>query len=137
MANVNSLVSVLKDSSKCTLTMLYLSLCHINSEGVMELAAALCENTTLEYLNLGHNPIGEHVEGVTAIARMLVENKTLRVMHLEDCHISSEGVVELAAALCKNSTLNHLHFYYNQIGVKGAFSMPHMLQHNTSLVYIP
>ena len=136
MANVNSLVSVLKDSSKCTLTMLYLSLCHISSEGVMELAAALCENTTLEYLNLGHNPIGEHVEGVTAVARMLVENKTLKVMHLEDCHISGEGAVELAAALCKNSTLNHLHFYYNPIGVKGAFSMSHMLQHNTSLDYL-
>ena len=136
MANGDRLTSLLKDHSKCTLAKLYLENCHVSSEGAVELAVALCKNTTLEYLNLGHNPIGEHVEGITAVARMLEENKTLTVLHLEDCHISSEGAVELAVALCKNSTLYHLHFYYNPIGVVGASSMSHMLQHNTSLVYL-
>ena len=93
MANVDSLALVLKDHSKCTLTVLVLLDCHISSEGAVELAAALCKNTTLKDLNLGRNPIGEHVEGATAVARMLVENKTLTKLYLHDCHISSEGAV--------------------------------------------
>ena len=133
IANVDSLASVLKDHSKSTLTKLVLQDCHISSEGAVELAAALCENTTLQHLDLSRNPIGEHVEGVTAVAKMLVENKTLTELYLCDCHISREGAVELAAALCKNSTLKHLYLNRNPIGVKGASSMSDMLQHNTSL----
>ena len=133
MANVDSLASVLKDHSKCTLTWLDLRDCHISSEGAVKLAAALCKNTTLNDLNLSRNPIGEHVEGVTAVARMLVENKTLTMLDLWDCHISSEGAVELAAVLCKNSTLKRLNLDHNLIGVEGASSMSDMLQHNTSL----
>ena len=133
MANVDSLASVLKDHSGCTLTELNLQDCHISSEGAVELAAALCKNTIFKQLDLSDNPIGEHVEGVTAVAKMLVENKTLITLNLEDCHISSEGAVELAAALCKNSTLKHLDLDNNPIGVEGASSMSDMLQHNTSL----
>ena len=133
MANVDSLTSILKDHSKCTLTKLDLQDCHINSEGAVELAAALCKNTTLEQLNLSDNPIGEHVEGVTAVAKMLVENKTLTELNLRDCYISNEGAVELAAALWKNSTLKRLHLGRNPIGMEGASSMSDMLQHNTSL----
>ena len=135
MANVDSLASVLKDHSKCTLTVLYLQDCHISSEGAVELAAALCKNTTLEHLNLSHNPIGEHVEGATAVAKMLVENKTLTLLNLHDCHISSEGAVKLAAALCKNTTLEHLNLSYNPIGehVEGATAVAKMLVENETL----
>ena len=133
MANVNSLASVLKDHSKCTLTTLYLRDCHISSEGAVELVAALCKNTTLKHLDLGRIPIGEHEEGVTSAVKLLVENKTLTELNLEDCHISSEGAVKLAATLCKNSTLKHLYLDRNPIGVEGASSMSDMLQHNTSL----
>ena len=131
--NVDSLASVLKDHSKCALKMLYLRDCHISSEDVVKLAAALCKNTTLNDLDLSRNPIGEHVEGMTAVAKSLVENKTMTELNLRDCHISSEGAVELAAALCKNSTLKHLNLNDNPIGVEGASSISDMLQHNTSL----
>ena len=130
MANVDSLASVLKDYSKCTLTVLDLGDCYISSEGAVKLGAALCKNTTLKHLTLNNNPIGEHV---TAASKMLAENKTLRELDLRYCHISSEGAVELAAALWKNSTLKHLDLDHNPIGVEGASSMSDMLQHNTSL----
>ena len=133
MANVDSLASVLKDHSKSTLTKLVLHDCHISSEGAVEPAAALWNNSTIQHLDLSDNPIGEHVEGVTAVAKMLVENKTLTGLDLRYCHISSEGAAKLAAALCKNTTLKHLDLDYNPIGVKGASSMSDMLQHNTSL----
>ena len=136
MANVDSLVSVLKDHSKCALTELDLEDCHFSSEGAVELAATLSKNTALKRLNLSRNPIGEHVEGATAVAKMLVENKALTKLHLEDCHVSHEGVVELAAALCKNSTLRYLNLDRNSITVEGASSMSDMLQHNTSLEYL-
>ena len=136
MANVDHLASVLKDHFKCTLTNLELADSHISSEGAVELSAALCKNTTLELLYMSNNPIGEHVEGMTAVVKMLLENKTLTKLKLEDCHISSEGAVELAAAVCKNSTLKHLYLNHNPIGVEGASSMSDMLQHNTSLEYL-
>ena len=140
MANVISLASVLKhctSESKLKLKMLNLQDCHINSEGAVELAAALCKNTTLEYLNLSHNPIGKHVEGVTAVAKMLIEVRgskfTLTQLELRDCHISGQGARKLAAALCENSTLKHLNLNHNHIGVEGASSISDMLRHNKSL----
>ena len=136
MANVDSLASVLKDHSKCTLTWLVLQDCHISSESAVKLVAALCKNTTLKRLDLSRNPIGEHEEGVTSAVKLLVENKTLTKLGLRHCHISSEGASELAAALCKNSTLKHLDLQHNPIGVEGASSMSDMLQHNTSLVVL-
>ena len=133
MGNTHHLSSLLREHSKCTLTSLVLQDCHISSEGAVELATALCKNTTLKILRLSGNPIGEHVEGVTAVATMLVENKSLTLLELIDCHISGQGAGELAAALCKNSTLQYLNLDRNPIGVEGASSMSDMLQHNTSL----
>ena len=135
-ANTLHLSSLLREHSKCTLTSLWLRHGHISSEGAVELATALCKNTTLRELNLSGNPIGEHVEGVTAIATMLVENKSLTRLLLIDCHISGHGAGELAAALCKNSTLQTLNLDRNPIGVEGASSMSDMLQHNTSLAWL-
>ena len=133
MANVDSLASVLKDrTSELKLKMLNLQDCHISSEDAMELVAGLGKNTTLTNLNLSHNPIGEHVKGVTAVAKLL-EVHSLTQLVLRDCHISGQGARELAAALCKNSTLKHLNLNVNPIGVEGASSISDMLQHNTSL----
>ena len=136
MANTLHLSSLLREHSKCTLTSLRLRNCHISSEGAVELATALCKNTTLRELDLSGNPIGEHVEGVTAVATMLVENKSRTRLGLEDCHISGQGAGELASALCKNSTLQYLNLDRNPIGVEGASSMSDMLQYNTSLTWL-
>ena len=144
MANVISLASVVKDRTctselKLKLKMLNLQDCHISSKGAVELAAGLCKNTTLTNLNLGHNPIGVDVEGVTAVAKLLEEvggdhsKVTLTHLVLRNCHIGGQGARELAAALCKNSTLKHLNLNHNHIGVEGASSISDMLQHNTSL----
>ena len=90
MANVDSLASVIKDHSKCTLTELYLEDCHISSEGAVELAAALCKNSTLKHLDLDHNPIG--VEGASSMSDMLQHNTSLEDLHLYDDSVGEEGV---------------------------------------------
>ena len=136
MANTLHLSSLLREHSKCTLTSLRTQNCHISSEGAVELATALCKNTTLRTLHLSGNPIGERVDGVTAVATMLVENKSLTLLWLDDCHISGQGAGEVAAALYKNSTLQDLNLNSNPIGVEGASSMSDMLQHNTSLTQL-
>ena len=104
--NVDSLASILRDQSKCSLTTWVLDGCCISGQGASELAAALCKSSTLKCLSISRNPIG--VEGATAVAKFLLENKSLTELWLNDCHISGQDASELAAALCKNSTLKHL-----------------------------
>ena len=107
MANVDSLASILKDNSKCTLTELYLQDCHISSEGAVDLAAALCKNSTLKYLDLNHNPVG--VEGASSMSDMLKHNTSLVVLWLCDDSIGKEeGVHLLINSLKHNQTLRTL-----------------------------
>ena len=106
MANVDSLASVLKDHSKCALRMLDLQDCHISSEGAVELAAALCKNSTLKHLNLDHNPIG--VEGASSMSDMLQHNTSLEELWLHDDSVGEEGVHQLINSLKHNQTLRGL-----------------------------
>ena len=106
MANVNSLASILKDHSKCTLTWLDLRDCHISSEGAVELAAALCKNSTLKHLNLDDNPIG--VEGASSMSDMLQHNTSLEALHLCDDSVGEEGVHQLINSVKHNQTLKEL-----------------------------
>ena len=105
-ANVDSLASVLKDHSKCTLTALILQGCHISSEGAVKLAAALCKNTTLKRLNLDHNRIG--VEGASSMSDMLQHNTSLEHLWLRDDSVREEGVHQLINSLKHNQTLREL-----------------------------
>ena len=104
MANVDSLASILKDHSKCTLTELYLIDCHISSEGAVELAAALCKNSTLKCLCLDRNPIG--VEGASSKSDMLQHNISLEELY--DDSVRVEGVHQLINSLKHNQTLRKL-----------------------------
>ena len=106
MANVHSLASVLRDHSKCTLTELYLQDCHISSEGAVELAAALCKNSTLKYLDLNRNPTG--VKGASSMSDMLQHNTSLVVFWLCDDSVGKEGVHQLINSLKHNQTLRTL-----------------------------
>ena len=106
MANVDSLASVLKDHSKCTLTGLCLQDCHISSEGAVKLAAALCKNSTLKHLYLDRNPIG--VEGASSMSDMLQHNTSLEELWLHDDSVGKEGVHQLINSLKHNQTLRRL-----------------------------
>ena len=106
MANVDSLASVLKDHSKCTLTKLDLWDCHISSESAVELAAALCKNSTLKHLYLNRNPIG--VEGASSMSDMLQHNTSLEDLYLCDDSVGEEGVHQLINSHKHNQTLRKL-----------------------------
>ena len=104
--NVDSLASVLKDHSKCTLTTLDLRDCHISSEGGVKLAAELCNNSTLKHLNLNCNPIG--VEGASSMSDMLQHNTSPQYLYLGDDSVGEEGVRQLINSLKHNQTLRGL-----------------------------
>ena len=72
-ANVDHLASVLQGHSKCKLTELRMRHTEIKSDGVEKLMKALSKNNTLKVLDLSHNPIGAHVEGVIAVAKLIEE----------------------------------------------------------------
>ena len=106
MTNVDSLASLLKDHSKCTLTRLDLEDCHISSEGAVKLVAALCKNSTLKDLDLDRNPIG--VEGASSMSDMLQHNTSLEELYLRDDSVGEEGVHQLINSLKHNQTLREL-----------------------------
>ena len=106
MANVNSLASILKDQSKCTLSALVLRDCHISGDNACELAAALCENSTLKCFYLDHNPIG--VKGASSMSDMLRHNKSLEHLYLCDDSLGEEGVYQLINSLKHNQTMRRL-----------------------------
>ena len=103
MENVDSLVSILRDQSKCMLTQLLLQSCHISEQGACELAAALCKNSTLTILELDDNPIG--VEGASSMSDMLQHNTSLKWLHLCEESVGKEGVHQLINGLKHNQTI--------------------------------
>ena len=62
---------------------------YCGDEGAKAVAAILKENSTIDFVRLGHNDIG--VEGAKAIADALKVNKTLRHIDLSSNGIGIEG----------------------------------------------
>ena len=89
------------------LTRLHLNGCGITSEGCVQLAAGLTENTTLQtfWMSVG-------VEGAKALSKAIEENKTLSWLRLDDDDSLGEGVDSLLATLSNNTTLQR--FYLPQ-----------------------
>ena len=120
-----NLASLLSDQYNCKLEELELRRCNISSEGVADLATALCKNTTLHTLDLDDNPIGQ--EGAAALAQMLPQNRTLQRITLRDCNIIGEGVATVATCL------HTLDLSRNPIGREGAAALAQMLPQNRTL----
>ena len=104
---------------------------HIGDAGTMELARALCHNTTLTRLSLAHNQIG-HV-GAAEIAKMLKQNSTLQELRLYGNNIGNSVVEKIARVLSVNSSLTLLNLARNQIDDTGAAGLAKALQRNSTL----
>ena len=132
--------------------------CGIGPVGASCLTAALCDNHTLEELNLSYNTImvdkssnsdnkfsdgslESHTQeqsrcvsnGVSGLAEMLTLNTTLRILHLGACSISSYEVDHLSHALCSSKTLEELDLSFNAIGDEETAALAAMLLVNKSL----
>ena len=127
-----SLASLLKHRT-CQLKELYISYYSINSDGAVQLAAALSENKSVVKVNIGWNyDIGD--VGAGAFGDMLRKNTVLRELYLSRCGITSQGCDRLVGGgVRSNSTLQVLDLSDNQIEEKGVDLMLTSLRNNMSL----
>jgi len=79
----------------------------LDDDDVIEIAAALKQNTSLRFLNLSSNRIGNR--GAIALAEILRENITLTCLKLNYNEEMEDGQEVLIAALKENSTLTELY----------------------------
>ena len=129
--NCTSLASLLKHCT-CQLKELDISRCSINSDGAVQLAAALSENKSVVEINMSWNKdIGD--VGAGAFGNMLRRNAVLRELYLSHCGITSQGCDRLAGGVRANSTLQVLDLSDNVLGREGVYLLLTSLQNNTSL----
>ena len=126
-----SLASLLKQYT-CQLKELDISICRINIDGVVQLAAALSENKSVVEVDMwGDEDIGD--VGAGAFGDLLRKNTVLRELNLSYCGITSQGCDRLAGGIRVNSTLQVLDLSYNRIEDKGVDLMLSSLQSNITL----
>ena len=126
-----SLASLLKHRM-CQLKELYIYECSINSDGAVQLAAALSENKSVVEVNIfGNKDIGD--VGAGAFGDMLRRNTVLQELDLSDCGITSQGCDRLAGGVRANSTLQVLDLSNNRIEEKGVDLMLISLKFNKIL----
>ena len=99
-------LSSLLQQSELQFSKLDIMLCKVTSDGAVQLARALTNNSWLTELDMSVNSIGE--EGAKALANMLKENRTLKKLNLRGDKTLGEGVDVLISSLQENKTLQRL-----------------------------
>ena len=117
-----------------TLKHLYLEGSLFNSNDTKVLATALCDNTTITSLRIGHNPID--YTGICELGGMLLLNTTITSLNIRRTLISSNSVEVIAESLMKNTTLLSLELDANPIGNSGIDSIAKMLYENSTLQFL-
>ena len=97
--------------------------CGITSMGCTALARAFKANTTLKFLDISMNDIGDN--GSAIMADGLKYNKSIETLCLNMCGIGNNGFLVMLDALQFNFTVQVLKLCYNAIGpVRG--SLPNL-----------
>ena len=78
-------------------------------------------NTTLRYLNIITNPIGD--EGIAAMASTINSSGISAELTLNNCKITIEGAKALAASLKTNCKIKVVYLEQNDITVDGAIAI--------------
>ena len=124
-----SLASLLKHCT-CQLKELDISVCSINSDGAVQIAAGLSQNESVMKVSMQENSdIGD--VGAVAFGDMLRKNMVLQELNLVHCGITSQGCDGLAKRI--NSTLQVLDLSWNRLGEEGVDSLLTSLRSNTTL----
>ena len=104
----------------------------IISEGWVHLFKALCNNTSLERLDISYNKL--EMKGSVALADLLSCNKSLAELNLGWCGIPEAGLIEIVTrGLLHNTSLEKLHISGNKLGMKGSEALADVLSCNKSL----
>jgi hypothetical protein len=98
------------------------------------LAEALKVNTSIKYIDLSCNQIGN--EGMKKLSEAIKVNSSIKYISLFNNKIGSEGMVSLAEALKVNTSITNIFLYDNQIGPEGLKILIDALQYNYIIEYI-
>lgn len=102
--------------------------------GLISIAEALKYNSTLETLDLSHNPCsGPGLEGITTLRMAFALNSNLKRLFLNDTDLSSEGAISLAEFL-PEARLIHLDLTDNmEIDIAGVMALAVSVRMNKTL----
>jgi hypothetical protein len=117
-------------------TALWLQQNEITANGAAIIADGLCDNTTLETLELSGNHLSD--KGIYHLAQVLMLNTSiLQKLYCGSNGIKDEGAQYIAQLLKKNRTLTRLDLSFNEIGDRGVRRIATALAHyNTTLVQL-
>ena len=90
-----------------TLKTVIMRKCGITSSGAKDLSRALCQNKSLEKLDICSNNLGD--EGITHVAEALEQNRQLKELWISRCGMTDKGAASLASALRVNNTLKMIY----------------------------
>ena len=131
MANLDQIINKINDG---TMKSLNLSNNNIGNEGVISLAKALKENSSITTLDLSYNKIGP--EAATALAEAFKVNSTITMVNLRWNNMGDTGATALAEALKENSTIQSVNLFYNNFGATGATALAEALKLNQSIRFL-
>ncbi|KAM7334727.1 hypothetical protein ACRRTK_008047 [Alexandromys fortis] len=112
---------------------LVLSDCMLSEEGSTLLFQGLCDNTTVQRLDLKGNNL--RAAGAGALGKLLRQNKSIQSLTLEWNNLGmwDDAFATFCGGLAANSTLRQLDLRNNQISHKGAEELALALKGNTTL----
>ena len=116
----------------CSLTHVdFSNLSCINDGFVAAISQALTVNSSLTYLDLSQNTVGDN--GASCLSQALKANTTLTTLLLQLTGIGEAGASYLSQALKVNSSLTYLDLSRNTVGDNGASCLSQALKANTTL----
>ncbi len=117
-------------------TALWLQQNEITAKGAAIIADGLCDNTTLETLELSGNRLSD--KGIYHLTQTLTtNNSTLQKLYCGSNGITDRGAQYIAQLLKKNRILTRLDLSFNEIGDRGVRRLATALVHfNTTLVQL-
>ena len=118
-------------SQNTELQKLYLYDNNFKTVGMIKIAKALWNTSTLKVLNIGSNDIGE--QAANDIAKVLSYNTKLNEIYLYNNNFKTTGMMKIAKALQNISTLTALSIGNNNVGEEAAEKIATVLSHNTKL----
>ena len=105
--------------------------CHLDSDGMDRLGAALQGNKSLAKLDIRLNTLGDH--GADSLASGLRRNNSLRSLNITGTGLSGPGCGLLAHGLYKNHGLTELDIGFNDLQDSGCREISELLARDTVL----
>ena len=126
-------INILYDSDhKCSSEVINMSNEDINDDAVCLITFGLCNNTTVQKLDLSCNRITD--DGVVAIVECLKTNNTIQELNLSCNRITSKGAKQMAEVIRVNKHLRKFDMSENPIGDDGMMYISDSLKQNNTLL---